>query len=318
MNFIYLFIFILSCLLLAYAGGKVVRSITRIARFLKLKEFIVAFILMAFATTIPEFLVGITSAFHGKPALSFGNIIGSNIVNLTLVVAIGIFFAGRLDTRTSATQTDAFYTALISSLPILLLLDKNLSRTDGIILLLALLVYLRTILRQKHRFDKIFANNFQEGWPKIKIFLRNILVFFAGIVLLLLAAEGIVWSASSFAEAVGLPLVIIGILVIALGTNLPEITFGIKSALMGHKQMILGNIMGAVVINSTLILGLTVIICPLTIVDFSAYFIGIIFTIGIALFFGIFIQTHQIISKKEGIFLFLIYLLFVFLQIFLG
>ncbi|GAH91945.1 unnamed protein product, partial [marine sediment metagenome] len=87
MAWFYISIFIGSCLLLISSGTWVVNSLIRIAKALGWKEFVVSFILMAFATSLPELFVGITSALNHKPALSFGNVIGSNIINLTLVVA---------------------------------------------------------------------------------------------------------------------------------------------------------------------------------------------------------------------------------------
>src|SRR6056297_1312440 len=97
-------IFILSSVALVKAGTWLVRTLTRIARFLKWREFTVAFILMAFATSVPELFVGITSALQMQTELSFGDIIGSNIINLTLVVAVTVFLAGGLKLKQALTQ----------------------------------------------------------------------------------------------------------------------------------------------------------------------------------------------------------------------
>lgn len=318
MIYFYLIIFIISCLVLVFSGGKAIKVLIRIAQFWELKEFVVAFILMAFATSIPELLVGITSAFHGTPQLSFGDIMGSNIVNLTLAIAISIFIAGSLSAKTSATKRDSLYTAIIVSLPILLIIDGALTRVDGAVLLLALVFYMQGIFKQKQMFTKIFNSALEKGWDQIKTFFKDLGFFLLSLLFLVISAEGVVWAASGLAEIMGLSLVVIGVLIVALGTNLPEIVFGVRSVTMGHSEMVLGNLMGSVVANSTLVLGTVILISPFQIENFASYLTPIIFIIGIALFFAIFVQTKEKISLMEGVFLLLIYILFVMWQLILS
>lgn len=314
MAWFYILIFIVSCLVLVRSGTWLVKSLSRMAQFLGWREFVVSFILMAFATSLPELFVGITSAFHGRPELSFGNVIGANIVNLTLIIGIGALIARGLKTEGTTLQRSSIYTAFLAFLPILLMLDGKISRVDGVVLLLALAFYFHQLVLQEESFTKIFSNNFNRERVHFKLFLKDSGMFLAGLFLLLLSAGGIVWSASFFAAATGLPLLIVGTLIVALGTTLPEMVFGIKSITMGHKEMILGNLMGSVVANSTLVLGLTFLICPLQIPKLSPYVIGIIFTVITCLFFTIFSRTGKVISKKEGIVLIVIYVLFVISQ----
>lgn len=315
MIWIYIVVFIISCLILIRSGTLVVKTLIRMAQFLEWREFTVSFILMAFATTIPELFVGLISAFSLKPELSFGNIIGSNIINLTLVIALGVLLANGLKTGTAMIQRTSIYTAVIASLPIILMLDGVISRIDGLVLLLSLVFYFHLISLQEKKFTRIFSNKFKREWPQFKLFLKDLGVFLIGIFLLLLAAEGIVWTASFFAKIFNLPLVLIGTLIVALGTNLPEITFGIRAITLRKEEMLLGNLMGAVVVNSTLVLGLTFLISPLEIPEFSLYTTGIIFTIFTALFFAIFSRTGKEITKKEGLFLLGIYILFVMIEL---
>jgi len=112
----------------------------------------------------------------------------------------------------------------------------------------------------------------------------------------------------------GIPTVVIGTVLVALGTNLPEIIFSIKAVRMGHKNMVLGNLMGSVIFNSTLVLGATVLIAPLRIFALSPYVVGIIFTALTVLFFRLFVKSNQSISKKEALLLLAIYLTFIVTQ----
>ncbi len=297
------------------SGTWVVQALTRIAQFLKWREFIVTAVLMAFATSLPEIFIGISSALGKVPSLSFGTIIGSNIIALTLVIGIGTFLAKGLKFQGKVLQRSSFDASIITLLPLLLILDKRFSRMDGLILLSVFIFYFRQLLSQEERFTRILSNAFKEDRAEFKTFLKNLGIFFGGVFVLLLSAEGIVSSASNLASALGLPLIIIGALFIALGTSLPEITFGIRSITMGREEMIIGDVIGSIVINSTVVLGLVALICPFEVADLSPYLIGIVFTMVTALFFTIFSRTHEIISRKEAVFLFLIYIVFLLFQI---
>lgn len=303
--------------MLVRSGAWVVRALTKITKYLRMTEFMVSFMIMSFATTMPELFVGVVSALGGQPQLSFGNVIGSNIINLTLAVAIAVFVARGLKCEGAVLRRSAIYTLIIASLPMILMLDGAISRVDGIILLLALAMYMRLLFYQREKFTKIFNHEFNGEWQKFKIFLKSFLVFFGALALLLISAEGVVWSSTRLAEFFGLPLMVIGAIVVALGTNLPEITFGIRAITLGHKEMVLGNLLGAVVSNSTLVLGITVLIYPLEVPDLAPYAAGIIFSMAALLFFTIFSRTGREINKKEAFFLLLIYLGFVAAEIFI-
>jgi len=270
---------------------------------------------MAFATSLPELFVGLSSAFHKIPQLNFGNIIGANILNLTLGVAIAVLVAGGLKLETRVAKRDSFYTAIIAFLPLLLMLDGQVSRIDGLLLLGALAFYLSKVLKQKQKFITVFNDKIAAGLTQFKMFLKDIAILFAGVALLLLSAEGVVRSAQFLALKLNFPLVATGIIFVSLGTVLPELTFGIQAARLGHKKMILGNFMGTVVVNSTLILGLVSLISPLRISNFSPYFIGIMFTIIVAMSFALFARTGKEISKKEALSLLGIYILFIVFQL---
>ena len=312
-----LLIFIVSCLFLVRSGLWVVKSLIKMAQFLGWREFIVSSVLMAFSTSLPEIFIGITSAFSGMPRLSFGDVIGSNIIALTLVIGIGAILADGITFRRKFLQRASIYAGLYALLPLLLMLDRDISREDGIILFFALVFYFLQLLSEEERFTKVFSNHFTNDWPRVKALFKNLFLFFAGVAILLISAQGIVYSASQLADLFHFPLVIIGTILVALGTSLPELVFGIRSITLGHKQLILGDVMGSVVINSTLVLGLTAMISPFKINDFSPYFKGTIFTLATCLFFVFFARTDRKLTKKEAIFLVGIYALFVFAEVFL-
>lgn len=173
MIWLYISIFIGSCAILVRSGAWMIRSLTRIAKYLQVTEFFVAFILMAFATSVPELFVGITSALHGRPELSFGNVIGSNIINLTLAVGVGVMIAKGLKCEGAIIQRSSIYTVVIALLPILLMLDGSISRVDGVVLILALVFYLQRLFYQKERFTKVFSNAFHRDQSYFRLFFKR-------------------------------------------------------------------------------------------------------------------------------------------------
>ena len=312
MIWLYFLIFIVSCLILVRSGTWIVQALSRIAKFLGWSEFIVAFLLMAFVSSLPELFVGISSALHQLPAISFGNIIGANVINLTLAVGLAVLFLGGLEIERKIVVRDSLFTALAALLPLILILDRELSRVDGLILILGFILYISWLFAQKERFSRVYNTNVPHSFRQ---FFKDIMIFLVSVALLLLSAELVIRSAIIFAEALNTPAVVIGILLIGAGTALPEAYFSIRAALRGKKEMILGNLMGCIIITSLLVLGFVALISPIKIIDFSSYLLARIFLLVSVICFLVFIRTSAKISKKEALFLLLIYIAFVVVEL---
>ena len=138
----YVLIFIVSCGLLFWSGSFLVGALMRMAKFLGWREFVVAFFVMAFAGSAPNLFVGISSALHKIPQLSFGEIVGGNVIDLTLAIALATLIAKGLPAKSRLVQGSSIFTIIIAILPILLILDGILSRGDGIILILVFFFYI--------------------------------------------------------------------------------------------------------------------------------------------------------------------------------
>jgi len=315
MLWVYILIFIISCGLLYFAGEWLVKGLMRMARFLGWREFVVAFFVMAFATSIPNLFVGITAAIHRIPQLSFGDVVGANVVDLTLAIAIATLVAKGLPTESKLIQNSTIFTISVAVLPLLLILDGVLGRGDGVVLILIFLLYNLWLFSKKERFTKIYDNQKIPILKEFGIFLKGLGKVILGIILLLVAAEGIVRSSQFFAENLNLSLAFIGVLIVALGTSLPEVYLATVLARKGETWMILGDLMGSVIIVSTLVLGIVALIYPIQITDFSPFAIARFFLIIAALFFLFFVRSGKKITKKEALFLLGIYITFVLVEI---
>lgn len=312
----YIFIFIISILALYFSSKWLIKSFIKIAQFLGWREFVFALFVMAFAGSLPNLFVGINSVLEGVPHLSLGEVLGGNIVDLTILIALAaIISKNGLMVKSRTVQGTAIFTLIIAILPILLIHDRMLSRGDGVILLISFIIYIFWLFSKEERFTRIYEEN--EKIIGLKDILKTLGILLGSLILLLLAAKGIVLSSVFFAETLGLSLILIGVLIVGFGNALPETFFSIQAAKRGDDWMVIGGAMGAVISTSALVLGIVSLLSPIKIEpnDFSLLIVARVFLIIAAIFFLLFIRTGHKITKKEGIFLLIVYLLFVLVQI---
>jgi cation:H+ antiporter len=311
-------IFIGSCVVLSWLSSRLISSLVQVAKYLHWREFIIAFFVMAFAASLPNLFVDLNAALHGIPQLSFGDIIGGNLIDLTLVMAIAIFFSkSAISTKSDMVQKSAIFTAVIAVLPLLLILDGKLDRVDGIILLLAFACYVGWIFSKKERFKKTYRSKAAAPIAGFKHFLVQMVKISIFLALLLLASQAVVTSAQFFSQSLGISLSLVGILIVGLGNCFPETYFSIISARKEENWLVLGDLMGSVIVCATLVLGIIAIVAPFEIKDFSPFLIARIFLIIGSLCAFIFIKSGKKITKKEGLLLLFVYIIFLLTEIFI-
>lgn len=307
-----LLLFLVACLVLVTSGSLVVKSLAKITSFLRLSEFTVAFIIVAFATSVPELFVGIASGIAKNTALALGTIIGANIINLTLIVGITILLGRGVKIKSKKIKIDALYMVLITALPIILFsIGRMISRLDGIILLFAFSLYATRIFKERKKFTKKVENMVKRSDVVLTTFL-----FIFSIALLFFSAKFVVHYATLLSAALLLPPILVGLFLIAIGTTLPELIFQSRAILMGHPEMALGNLIGTVVINSTLVLGVTALIYPIT-ANFLLFFVGAVFMMIVAFLFATFVESGSKLYIKEGISLILLYIFFIMIEFYI-
>ncbi len=316
MALVQVLIFITSSIFLSLSGKWLVDSLSSIAKFLGWKEFVVAFFLVAISVSIPNFFVGIVSALNKIPELSLGDVIGGNIIDLTLAPGISALISKMgLSAPSRTVQNSAIFLILISVFLLILISDGILSRADGLLLIFSFLGYIFWLFSKEERFKKTYSDNGEK--IGLKIFFKKLGKFFLSTILLLVSAQGVVESAKFFGNYLNLNLGWVGLLIVAIGNALPETFFSIQSARKNQDWLILGNLIGSVVVSATLVLGTVSLLCPILVFDFSAILAGRIFLILSALFFFFALRTGHKITKKEAIFLLLTYFSFLLIEIFL-
>lgn len=313
-----LFLILFFSLILVWATDVLISALKILADETKLGKFALTSFILALATSIPELFVGVTSALENRPNLCLGNVLGSNIADLSLVVGGAALLGGEVMVLGKVFTRDIFLTFIVSILPIFLLLDKALSRFDGVVLILVYLFYQITVLRGKRQ----ELNG--PGW--IKRLLKRLsplssnhkkewLKFSLGVVLLLLSADLLVKASTRLALTFSIPILLIGLFLVAVGTSLPELSFSFQAIKRKEAGMVFGDLLGSLVANSTLILGTTATLHPIKIAAFGDFLLATIFFLFIFGLFYFFTKTKRKLERWEGAILLLVYVFFAAIEL---
>jgi len=299
-------IFIMASLVLVKSASYAVRHISAVANNLRFSEFFIAFVIAGFVSIMPEFFIGINSAFIGSPELGLGTVIGSNIADLTLVIGFIALVGKKINADTKILKNNLYF-LIVTSLPILLMIDGNLSRDDGIFLVLSFSVYMWHLIKKEKMFSKRKA-------PNQLSLAKNIVYFIASMAVLFLSAHLIVENAVIISVTFLIPSIIVGLFIVSIGTTLPELTFSLRAVLAKHKEIAFGDILGNVAVDSTLTIGVMAIIRPIS-TDFSVFATSAFFMIFAALTVAALLQAEKKVTWKESFLLFLIYAFFVLIEL---
>lgn len=237
------------------AGGMLlVHGAVGIAARLGVSPLLIGVVLVGFGTSTPELLTSVSAALVGAPGIATGNVVGSNIANILLILGMtALLQPVRLDRSTLTLDGSAMAAATLLAVP--MLLSANIGRLDGAVLCAALIAYLLLRLRNDHA---------EEAAVDAPSALMPAIVSFAGgLALTLLGAHLLVTGAVDTARLLNISEAVIGVTIVAVGTSLPELVTSVIAARRGHAELAIGNIIGSNIFNITGILGLTALMSPL-------------------------------------------------------
>lgn len=313
----------LLCLLLIHGTSLIVSSLKYLAQKSRLGAYGITAFLLAFSTSLPELVVGVIASLEGSSQIVLGNIIGSNIADISLVIGGAALFGGILKIKGVVLKRDIFLTFGAGILPLLLLADGFLSREDGIVLLTLYLIFISTFLKSH---QQSLSRHALSTSPIHRLLIastrgngrRSFLRLLLGIFLLIGSSHFIVQLAEGISSSLNLPILFVGLFVVAVGTSLPELAFELKAVIEGQSEMALGDLLGSVVANSTLILGISAVIRPIVLdhQKLVPYAMSIISFIIIYLLFTYFIHTKKRLERWEGLTLIVIYFIFALVELY--
>lgn len=260
---------------------------------LGISQIVIGLTIVAIGTSMPEFFVSIVSAIKGTPDLAVGNIVGSNIFNVLLIVGVAATVAPIAIQR--ATVRRDIPIAIVASIMLtFMMLDDNISRIDALILFAAFIAFIWITLRN----SKNDANEKDASTEKVIPTWKSVLFIIFGLVGLVLGSNIFVDNASSLAHGWGISDAVIGLTIVAGGTSLPELATSAVAARKGDSGIAIGNVLGSNVFNILMILGLTGIISPMHIQNIT-YIDMAVMVISMALFW-LFSFTKLRVDRWEG------------------
>jgi len=304
-------LFLLFFGILIKCAGYSIKYSSRLAKAFNFPEFLVSFLVIALISVLPEATVSILSALRNEPGLSMGTLLGSNIADLTLVMGVASLFSFKgLQVKSKILKNNIYYLILLF-FPLLLGVDGTFSRTDGLILILIGFLFFGKLYLENHHLHKQIKKNKKE-----KVF-KSIVFLIISLTILLVSAFYTVQFALKFAYEISLPAVLIGITILAIGTCLPELIFSIRAVKKNHDDLALGDILGTVITDSTIILGIVALISPFSYNPENLYITGMaMFLAGV--FVTRFMKSEKDLTKFEGVLLILLYILFVAVEFFVN
>jgi cation:H+ antiporter len=276
------------------------------AKKLGISDYLIGFLVVSVGTSVPELSTAFIASFKGAGQIILGNVIGANIIDVTLVLGITAIIGKKLFIHGKVLDKTMFLVLGISLLPLILGFDGTISQIDGGILILSFIFYIYFLLRKEGEMGRIKKD------VKWKDIWKDMVVIGISIIVLLISANFLINAARFIGGTIGISDILLGLVLVAVGTTIPELTVEIQSILRGVTGIAFGDILGSVVCNSSLVLGIAALINPIRIPKFNTIIfrdsaLFMVTSVYIAL---LFIKKKQI-TWQEGIGLLMVYATFI-------
>jgi len=296
--------FSLGTILLYFGADYLILGSKSIASKFKIPPIVVGITLVAFGTSLPELIVSIIAILKGESGIVIGNVVGSNIANIGLVLGVTAILTPIIFSFKKI-SFDIYFLIVITFLPLLFIYLGELVLWQGICFLLLLGGYCWHLFNKDHEYDENHSDeNLSDG---LTISLKIIF----GIIGLGFGAHIFVLGAKGIAIALGVSSLVIGMSIVALGTSLPELAASLAAAKHNEKDFVIGNIIGSNIMNIIAVLGFTLLIHPIS-VEFTEVFMHGIFMVTLTLGLFFILKFRGGITKSSAGLLLLIYIIFLY------
>ena len=305
-----LFLILVFSIALAKSTDLVIANIVKLARRLAVPEFTVGFFILGFATSLPEIFVAVNAVMEKTPQLSLGNLLGAILVLLTLIISLPAVLSGGVEIRKVLSSKDIVLSSFVIALPAFFSLDGNLTRLDGAILLFSYLIYVYVLNEDKSFLEKIKSAARKNKGNLFKVMALTSL----GVLGIFIFSRFIVEISLDVAQTFFVPPLLVGVLFLSLGTNLPELSLAVKTVISKHKIVGIGDFLGSAAVN-TFVVALLCLIYPFKVDDLAGVRKASLFVIAAVILLAIFMRTKRQLTRKEGIMLLSLYAVFLLVEI---
>lgn len=301
--------FILGFFILVKSANIFVEGCSNFSKFLKIPSIIIGLTVVAFGTSMPETAVSLIASLNGENTISIGNVVGSNICNILLVLGLSSLF-GVLSIRKEVLFRDYTFNLLVSFLLFIIVLNpflkgfniSVLSKINGFIFILLLIFYLIILIKNEKENSILIVD-------KVNFNIMFIIYIIVGLIGIILGGNIVVNNALEIAEILGVSKNVIALTMVAVGTSLPEVVTSIVATKKGEIDIAIGNVIGSNIFNILFILGLSSIVGSLKVTYES--FIDIILMLIFSLIVFFILLKDKKITKVKGIFLLIIYFIYI-------
>ncbi len=299
-------LFVTGLALLFGGGHFLVAGSSKLARILGIHPLIVGLTIVALGTSMPEFLVSMFAAIQGKTDVALGNIIGSNVSNISLILGVSAL-ARPIDVHLKLLKFELPLVAAVSVLFWVVCANDVLSRLDGLLLFVGFIIYLIIVISGARKGSEVHEEKYKSLSGERQRKTPQVIAIVIGITCLSFGADWIVDAASEMSRRFGISELILGLTIIALGTSLPELATSLVAALKNEGDISIGNIIGSNIFNMMAIAGPSAVVHPLPV---SAVLRSnhLPIMVGLTLLMFPLLRTGRKLGRLEGVFLLLCYL----------
>ncbi len=299
------FIFIVALYMVIKGSTMATNYAGRLAESFRLSKYTVGFIIVAVISILPETFIAINAAIKGIPSFGLGMLFGSNIADLTLIFAILVFYAGRsLKVESKILKNHIIY-PFILLFPLILGLDGYFSRIEGVILILAGAIFYYLALREGT--DGTIPVVTTNGRYK------SIGMLLVSMAVLLIGAHFTVTSATSVANSLGVSPILVGMLIVGLGTTMPELFFSLRSIKKRDDSLAIGDLLGTVLADATIVVGILALVNPFAFPQKIVYITGVFMVLASFMLFR-FMRSGRALTRREATMLFAFWVVFVVVE----
>lgn len=260
MDMITILLLIAGLVLLTVGADVLVKGASSLAGSLGVSPLVIGLTVVAFGTSAPEMSVSVSSAFKGAADIAVGNVVGSNICNVLLILGLSAI-AASLVVQKQLVKFDIPIMIYASLIVLLMSIDGQISRIDGVLLFAGIVAYTVFLIREARREGVAVVEGADDIEPPQPLW-KNAILIIVGLVMLVLGSQWLVDGAVAIAKYFGLSELVIGLTIVAVGTSLPELATSVMASLKGERDIAVGNILGSNIFNIGAVLGLSGMVAP--------------------------------------------------------
>jgi len=311
--FLKIILYVFSFIVLWYASDLIISSVDKMSKSIKMSRFALSFFILGMLTSMPEIGVGITSIIENDPQIFVGNLLGGVVVIFLFIIPMLAIFGNGINLTNRMDPGALFMSLIICVAPSFLVADRRVGIFEAILMILLYLITFYIVQRKQNLVESFESAVKKNGKHNLVSFLRILI----GLVLIFFVSDFIVERTMEFSEILKISPFVISVVVLSIGTNLPELFIAVRSLKSNNKDIAFGDYIGSATAN-TLIFGVMVMINGGAIIIPNHFIQRFIFIfIGLVLFY-FFARSKNRLSRKEAVILLLLYLCFIGVELILS